>query len=297
VPEIEDQVRMQDEAAGRLRELRHKHGALDLETIEAKPVFDGDSVSDLRDDRKNRAKQLIEDFMIAANGVTAQFLDSRGLPSLRRMVRTPKRWPRIVDLALQYGFKLPAEPDRKELSRFLLERQAADSEGFPEVSLAVVKLLGSGEYVVDLPDQPAPEHFGLAVRDYSHSTAPNRRYPDLVTQRLLKAALAGQPAPYSAIELEDVARRCTLKEDDAVKVERQVQKSAAALLLQHRRGETFDAIVTGVSDKGTWVRIFRPTVEGRLERGFQGLDVGDRLRVRLIDTDVDRGFIDFARTS
>jgi len=297
VPEIEEQLRMQDEAAGRLRQLRHERGALDLETIEARPVFDGDSLSDLHADRKNRAKELIEDFMIAANGATAQFLEGRGLPSLRRMVRTPKRWDRIVSLAAEHGARLPAEPDRVALAAFLQERRAADPEGFPEVSLAVVKLLGSGEYVVDLPGQPAPGHFGLAVKDYTHATAPNRRYPDLVTQRLLKAALAGLPIPYDADQLAAIAEHCTRKEDDAVKVERQVRKSAAALLLAGRRGETFDAVVTGASDKGTWVRILDPAVEGRLEHGFEGLDVADRLRVRLIDTNVDRGFIDFARIS
>jgi exoribonuclease-2 len=295
VPEIAPQVRLQDEAASRLRGRRYENGALDLETIEARPVFDGDSVSDLRDDPKNRAKELIEDFMIAANGATARFLEARHLPSLRRMVRTPKRWGRIVELAAEHGVRLPVEPNRVALADFLQERKAADPETFPEISVSVVKLLGSGEYVVDLPDTPAPGHFGLAVDDYTHATAPNRRFPDLVTHRLLKSALARRPAPYTVADLEAIARHCTLKEDDAVKVERQVRKSAAALLLQGRKGETFDAVVTGVSDKGTWVRIFRPSVEGRLERGFEGLDVADRLRVRLIDTDVDRGFIDFAR--
>jgi exoribonuclease-2 len=297
VPAIAEQVKIQDEAAARLRTVRHEHGALDLETIEAHAVFDGDAVSDLREERKNRAKELIEDFMIAANGATARFLAGRGLPSLRRMVRTPRRWDRIVELAARYGVRLPADPDGKALAAFLTERRAADPDGFPEVSLSVIKMLGSGEYVVDLPGQPPEGHFGLAVRDYTHATAPNRRFPDLVTHRLLKAALAGRPAPYDAGQLAEIARHCTLKEDDAVKVERQVRKSAAALLLAGRRGEIFDAVVTGASDKGTWVRVFRPAVEGRLERGSQGLDVGDRLRVRLISTNVERGFIDFERVA
>lgn len=297
VPEIEDQVRMQDEAASRLRKLRYERGALELETIESRAVFEGDAVSDLHADRKNRAKELIEDFMIAANGATAEYLEAHGVASLRRMVRTPRRWDRIVTLAREHGATLPAEPDRIALANFLQERRTADPETFPEVSLAVVKLLGSGEYVVDLPGQPAPGHFGLAVKDYTHATAPNRRYPDLVTHRLLKAALAGLPCPYSAAQLAEIAEHCTRKEDDATKVERQVRKSAAALLLAGRHGETFDAVVTGASDKGTWVRLLRPAVEGRLEHGFEGLDVADRLRVRLIDTNVDRGFIDFARIS
>jgi exoribonuclease-2 len=211
------------------------------------------------------------------------------------MVRTPRRWDRIVTLAAEHGTRLPSEPDRVALANFLLERKAADPEGFPEVSLGVVKLLGSGEYVVDVPGQPSPGHFGLAVKDYTHATAPNRRYPDLVTHRLLKAALAGLPSPYSAEQLATIAEHCTRKEDDATKVERQVRKSAAALLLAGRRGDTFNAVVTGVSPKGTWVRLFHPAVEGRLEHGFEGLDVADRLRVRLIGTDVERGFIDFAR--
>jgi len=294
-PGADEQARLQSEAAQRLRQLRFERGALELETIEARPVFDGDTVSDLREDRKNPAKELIEDFMIAANGVIAGFLEDKGLPSLRRVIRTPKRWGRIVEVAAGFGDRLPAEPDSRALSEFLQKRRAADPEGFPEVSLAVVKLLGSGEYAVDLPGASAPGHFGLAVRDYTHATAPNRRYPDLVTHRLLKAALAGRPSPYDPEELAEIARRCTLKEDDANKVERQVRKSAAALLLAGRVGTFFDAVVTGASEKGTWVRIFRPSVEGRLERGFQGLDVGDRVRVRLLSTDVPRGFIDFAR--
>jgi exoribonuclease R len=212
------------------------------------------------------------------------------------VVRTPKRWPRIVELAATFGAHLPAEPDSKALNQFLEQRRQADPEDFPELSTSVVKLLGSGEYAVDPPGDEAPIHFGLAVRDYTHATAPNRRYPDLVTHRLLKSVFHGRPAPYSMDELEEIARHCTLQEDNAAKVERQVRKSAAALLFADRIGQTFDAVVTGANEKGTWVRTARhPVIEGRLERGAAGLDVGDRLRVRLISTDVERGFIDFAQ--
>lgn len=292
---LAENLKLQDRATQALRKLRAASGALSLESIEARPVFDDEKLRDLEAQEKNRAKELIEDCMIAANGVTARYLDAKGSASLRRVVRVPKRWSRIVDLARGFHVRLPDEPDHVALAKFLDERRAADPEGFPEISLSVVKLLGSGEYAVDLPGQDPPGHFGLAVRDYAHSTAPNRRYPDLITQRLLKAVFAGSPAPYSVAELEALASQCTKKEDDAAKVERQVRKSAAALLLSDRIGQSFDAIVTGASEKGTWVRIFHPPVEGKLERGAAGLDVGDRLRVRLLDTDVERGFIDFAR--
>ncbi len=246
------------------------------------------------DDRKNEATELIEDFMIAANGETASFLEARGLPSLRRMVRAPERWPRMVDIAAGLGERLPAEPDARALARFLDRRLAADPEDYPELSLSILKLLGAGEYMVDLPGRPAPGHFALAADDYAHTTAPNRRYPDLVTQRLLKAELAGRPAPYHGEELEELAHWCNRKADDARRVERQVQKAAAALLLVDRVGEEFRAVVTGASEKGTWVKIWNPRLEGKLQRGTQGLDVGDRLTVKLIDVDVERGFIDFA---
>jgi VacB/RNase II family 3'-5' exoribonuclease len=295
VPGVDEQVRLQDEAASRLRRLRYQQGALDLETPEARPVFVDGVVTDLREDRSNRAKHLIEDFMIAANGVTARFLDQHGLPSLRRVVRSPKRWPRIVELAAGLGGDLPAEPDARALSEFLEKRRREDAQGFPELSLTVVKLLGPGEYALDPPGGDPPGHFGLAVKDYTHATAPNRRYPDLITHRLLKAAFAGGPSPYPDDELTRIAQHCTLQEDAANKVERQVRKSASALLLEKRTGESFDSVVTGASEKGTWVRTFHPAVEGRLERGFEGLDVGDRVRVRLVSTDVERGFIDFAR--
>jgi exoribonuclease-2 len=290
-----DNLRTQDQVAQKIKAFRHEHGALDLETIEARPVFDGDEIRDLAVDQKNRAKELIEDFMIAANGVTARYLEAKGLPSLRRVVRAPKRWDRIIEVAAQYGAHLPAEPDPKALAQFLAQRRTADPVRFPDLSLTIVKLLGPGEYAVEVPGDAAPGHFGLAVRDYTHSTAPNRRYPDLITQRLLKAALAGAPAAYSRDELTELAVHCTEKEDDANKVERRVGKSAAALLLVSRIGEQFDAIATGASAKGTWVRVFHPPVDGRLMDGFEGVDVGSRLRVQLIRADVEQGFIDFKR--
>jgi exoribonuclease-2 len=244
---------------------------------------------------KNRAKELIEDFMVAANGVTARYLSAKGSPSIRRVVRTPKRWDRIVALAIERKASLPDRPDSKALEEFLIKQKAADPVRFPDLSLAVIKLLGSGEYVAELPGGDAPGHFGLAVKDYAHSTAPNRRYPDLLTQRLIRAAIAGQPAPYRKDELDDLAAHCTEAEDEATKVERQVAKSAAALLLQSRIGERFDSIVTGASEKGTWVRLLTVPVEGKLVQGFEGADVGDRIRVQLTSVDVQRGFIDFRK--
>ena len=295
VPGVPEQLRMQDAVAQVLRTRRHEMGALDLETIEPRAVFSDDAIVDLRVQEKNRARQLIEDFMIAANGVTARFLAGRGLSSLRRVVRSPERWQKIVEVAAQYGARLPAEPDSGALEDFLAKQHRSDPLRFPDLSLVIVKLMGAGEYVVERPGQPAIGHFGLAVRDYTHSTAPNRRFPDLITQRLLKAALAAQPAPYADPDLSALAAHCTQQEDEADKVERQVRKSAAALLLETRMGQLFDGVVTGASEKGTWVRIFAPPAEGKLVHGFDGLEVGDRLRVKLISTDVERGFIDFVR--
>lgn len=295
VPGLEQQLRVQDQVAQAMKALRHRQGALSLESTEAHAIFDGDVLSDLRPDLKNRAKDLIENFMIAANGATAQFLDQHGFPSLRRVLRLPERWDRIAALAAGLGHHLPAAPSAAALEAFLTSRRQVDPVGFPDLSLAVIKLLGRGEYVLELPGQAVQGHFGLAVRDYTHSTAPNRRYPDVVTQRLLKAALAGLPSPYGPDELTTLASHCTEQEDAATKVERQVRKSAAALLLASRHGERFDGVVTGASAKGTWVRVAQPPVEGKVVRGFEGLDVGDRVRVELLKTDVERGFIDFAR--
>jgi VacB/RNase II family 3'-5' exoribonuclease len=291
---LAENLRLQDEVAQRLKDLRHLNGALSLETIEAKPIFEGDQLRDLAFDEKNRAKEIIENFMIAANGVTARYLATKGFASIRRVVRTPKRWERIVDLAREHDFTLPAAPDSVALDHFLVKEKAADPLEFPDLSLAIIKLLGAGEYVAERPGDPAPGHFGLAVKDYAHSTAPNRRYSDLVTQRLLKAAIAGDAAPYRFAELEVLAKHFTEAEDAANKVERQVDKSAAALFLAARIGESFDAIVTGASEKGTWVRLRSLPVEGRVMRGFEGADVGDRIRVKLDSVDVERGFIDFS---
>ena len=296
VPGLADGLRLQDQAAQRLKTYRHEHGALELETIEVRAHFEGDAVSGLLAEERNRAKEIIEDFMIAANGAIARFLDGHGFPVMRRVVRSPERWQRIVDIAVDYGDRLPAEPDAKSLHEFLVRRRAADPLRFPDLSLSVIKLLGRGEYVATFPGAEVTGHFGLAVNDYTHSTAPNRRYPDLITQRMLKAALAGQPVPYGREPLEALATHCTRKEDDAKKVERLLRKAAAACLLDGEIGREFDGLVTGASAKGTWVRIFDPPVEGRVERGAQGLEVGDRVRVKLIHTDPERGFIDFART-
>ena len=292
---LDDNLRLQDRVAQKLKALRHVHGALNLETIEARPVFDGDELTDLEAERKSRAKEIIEDFMIAANGVTARYLAGKMFPSLRRVVRTPKRWDRIIELASDHGFPLPQKPDSKALEQFLISAKAADPLRFPDLSLSVIKLLGAGEYVVELPGDTAAGHFGLAVRDYTHSTAPNRRFPDLITQRLLKAALAGQSVPYGIDEIAALAKYCTEEDDAAKKVERQVVKSAAAMLLESRIGERFDAIVTGASDEGTWVRVLAPPIEGKLVSGFKGMDVGHSLRVQLLRTDVERGYIDFKR--
>jgi exoribonuclease-2 len=292
---IPEQLMLQDEFAQALRERRHEQGALELETIEPKPVFDNDRIVDLREQPKNRARELIEDFMIAANGATARFLAAKGFASLRRVVRSPERWQKIVAVAAGYGKKLPPEPDAAALEKFLMERRRTDRLRFPDLSLVIVKLMGAGEYVVERPGQTPIGHFGLAVRDYTHSTAPNRRFPDLITQRQIKAALTGAHPPYDPGDLGTLAAHCTEQEDDANKVERQVRKSTAALLLEGRLGERFDAVVTGASDKGTWVRIFRPPAEGKLQHGLEGLEVGDKLRVKLISTDVERGFIDFVR--
>ncbi len=295
VPGLAEQLRLQDRTAQALRKLRYEHGALSLQIPQAEAVFDGEALSDLIPDAGNRAKELIEDFMVAANGVTARYLAAKGFPTLRRVLRSPERWARIVALARDLGKQLPPEPNGKELGQFLSEQQRDAPAGFADLSLAVVKLLGRGEYVFEPPGQKAAGHFGLAVADYTHSTAPNRRFPDLVTQRLLKAAIANQPSPYSNQELLGLARHCTEQEANATKVERQVAKSAAAQLLASRVGERFEGLVTGASAKGTWVRILHPATEGKIVTGSQGLDVGDKVSVELVHTNVERGFIDFAR--
>jgi VacB/RNase II family 3'-5' exoribonuclease len=292
---LAETLRLQDRTADRMRELRHEHGALDLETIEARPVFADGKVVDLRQADRNNARLLIEDFMIAANGVTARFLARHHFASIRRVVRSPERWDRIERIASDLGDRLPPDPDARALEEFLLRRKKLDPTRFPDLSLSIVKAMGAGEYVVEHPGESSIGHFGLAVKDYTHSTAPNRRYPDLITHRLVKAALAGKPSPYDNDALDALAQHCTDQEDAANKVERHVRKVAAAIMLSSRVGEHFDGIVTGASAKGTWVRIFHPPIEGKVVRGEEGLDIGDRTRVKLIDVDVERGFIDFAR--
>ena len=285
---------MQDEVAQALRRERYRHGALNIETIEVRAVVLNHQVVDLVKQEKNRATELIEDFMIAANGVIARMLRDKKVSSIRRVVKTPERWDRIVELARQQGGQLPAEPDSKALNEFLLKRKAAEPDHFADLSLAIIKLMGPGEYVLERPGDPEQGHFGLAVQDYTHSTAPNRRFADLVTQRLIKAVLANQPTPYSDDELAVIARNCTAKEDAARKVERQMSKRIAAVAMSGRIGERFDAIVTGVTPKGTFVRVLKPHLEGLLVSGSGGLDVGDKLSVKLVSTDPQRGYIDFA---
>jgi exoribonuclease-2 len=295
VPGLADALRLQDRVADEMRALRHENGALDLDTIEAKPVLQDGQVVDLRQSRRNNARLLIEDFMIAANGVTARFLARHKLPSIRRVVRSPERWDRIEKIAEDRGEHLPPEPDAKALEQFLQRQRKADPTRFPDLSLSIVKAMGAGEYVVEEAGDKPAGHFGLAVKDYTHSTAPNRRYPDLITHRLVKAALAGKPQPYTVDELAALAEHCTTQEDAANKVERATRKAAAAYMLANRVGESFEGVVTGASSKGTWVRIFKPPVEGKVVRGAEGLDIGDKTRVKLMHVDVDRGHIDFAR--
>jgi exoribonuclease-2 len=292
---LAENIKLQDQVAQKMKELRYKHGALNLETIEARPVFEGDALSEMRVEQKNRAKDLIEDFMIASNGSTARFLTGKQFPSLRRVVRVPKQWDRIVELASENGFSLPAKPDSKSLSEYLTFFKQKDQAHFTDMSLSVLKLLGSGEYILEKPGDNDEGHFGLAVKDYTHSTAPNRRYPDLVTQRLLKAAITSKPVPYTLEQLDQIAKQCTVKEDDVKKVERQVEKSANAILMESKIGEEFDAIVSGASPKGTWIRLLHPHVEGKLVKGYNGLKVGQKIKAILIQINVEEGFIDFER--
>ncbi|MEP7117898.1 MAG: RNB domain-containing ribonuclease [Acidobacteriota bacterium] len=293
VPGLDAQLRLQDKTAQLLADRRHEQGALEFATLQTRPTFVGDTLQDLQADAPNRAKSLIENLMVAANGVTARFLEAKRFPSLRRVVKSPKRWDRIVAVAAEAKFTLPGAPDSRALNAFLAERRAADPDGFPDLSTTVIKLLGSGEYVMARPGEDPPGHFGLAVKDYTHSTAPNRRYPDLLTQRLLKAALAGKTSPYDDAVLTGLAEHCTRQEDNAEKVERQIRKSAAALVATNKVGQRFAGLITGASPKGTFVRVLVPPIEGKVVTGFQGLDVGDRVTVRLSHVDVDRGFIDF----
>jgi VacB/RNase II family 3'-5' exoribonuclease len=295
VPGLEEQIRLQAETMDRFQALRHKNGALDFETIEATPVMLNDKVVDLMVVHKSQSRFLIENFMVAVNGATAAFLMDNGVPTIERVVRTPKRWSRIVELAAALGYQLPSEPNSRALAAFLERRRQKDPDRFPDLSLSVVKLLGAGEYAVVREGEISGGHFGLAVQGYTHSTAPNRRYPDLITQRMLKAVLADEPVPYTEAELEAIAAHCTEQAMAAAKVERRMRKAAAAVLLEDRIGDVFEAIITGVSEKGTFARLLAPPAEGRVIRGERGMDVGDRVQVRLIGTDPEKGFIDFAR--
>jgi exoribonuclease-2 len=293
--ELQAQLRLQNEVADALRAERFRHGALNIETTEVRPILLNVQIVDVVKQQKNQATELIEDFMIAANGVVARMLDKKKVSSIRRVVKTPERWNRIVELAAQLGEQLPPEADPKALNEFLIKRKAADPDHFADLSLSVIKLMGPGEYVLERPGDPEQGHFGLAVQDYTHSTAPNRRFADLVTQRLIKAVLASQPAPYSDDELAAIAAHCTAKENAARKVEREMSKRIAAVAMSNRIGQIFDAIVTGVNAHGTFVRVMQPHVEGILARGQTGVDVGDKLSVKLLSTDVQRGYIDFAK--
>jgi exoribonuclease-2 len=297
VPKLEEQVRLQFEASQRLRTARQRLGSLQLETIQATPVLDENGrVTDLSVVERNSARDIIESFMVAANGAMAEFLDQRGVVSLRRVVTTPNNWPRIVELAEELHETLPPEPHSRALAAFLNRQRQIDPDHFPDLSLAVVKLLGPGDYVVQRPGQQGTGHFGLAVHRYTHSTAPNRRYPDLVTQRLLKSSIAQGGAKYTAAELERIAEHCNDRESAARKVERKMRKVAAAMLMRNRIGDQFDAIVTGVSEKGTFARIVRPPVDGMVVKRERGLKVGQHARVKLLSVDPARGFIDFAAT-
>jgi exoribonuclease-2 len=288
------QLKLQDTAAQRMVGGRFQHGALDLETIETRPVMMAEDAVEIKKLEKNRATSLIEEFMVAANGVIARTFEDAGVASIRRIVRTPKRWDRIVEVAAGLGTKLPVEPDSKALNDFLLAQKQKDPDHFPDLSLTVIKLMGPGEYVLVKPNEVSPGHFGLAVQDYTHSTAPNRRFPDMVTQRLLKAWLAKSSQPYSEGDLNAIAVHCTLMEDNARKVEREMEKRIAAVVLRPRIGQSFPAIVTGVNNYGTFVRILDPHAEGMVVSGGKGLDVGDKVTAKLVSTDPQRGFIDFA---
>jgi exoribonuclease-2 len=296
-PGLEEQLKLQNELADWLYDLHHRSGELTVQTIEAQPVMENGTVLDMQVREQNRAREIIKNFMISANIALAEFLRDKKSPLIERVVREPKRWPRLVELAQQYNFKLPAEPDPVALNNFVSDRKNKDPEHFPDLSLTVVKLLGPGEYIVQLPNEPSTGHFGLAVHEYTHSTAPNRRFPDLVTQRLVKALLSGKPSPYSDDDLKRICDQCVDREEAARKLERFMRKVAAAVLLGNQIGKVYDAIVTGASSRGTYVRLKTPPAEGRVVKNEHGLDVGDRCRVKLVSTDPAQGFIDFERVN
>jgi len=292
---LEEQIRLQDTIAHKLSDLRHKMGALSFETIEPQTVLVQGIPVAIKEMPANRGRLLIEHFMIVANMISAKYAEKNNLSFIRRVVTVPKRWDKIVEIVKGYGYDLPATPDAASLEKFLLKQKVADPVTFPDLSLTIIKLLGRGEYKVVIPGKEVPGHFGLALQDYSHSTAPNRRFPDLIIQRILLASLGKTEMPYTQKDLASLADHCTQKEDDAQKVERHMRKSAAALVLEKEIGNTFDGIVTGSGDKGTWVRVFNPPVEGKLVKGAESVDVGDRISIKLLHTDVVNGFIDFAK--
>ncbi len=292
---LKQQIQLQDQIASILRQNRQKRGALTLQTIESYAVFKENIIIDLKPLAKNRGRNLIEDFMISANQATALFLKNNQLPSLRRIVRSPKRWDRIIAIAKERGFVLPENPDSVTLDRFLRQQYLLDPLRFPDLSLTIIKLLGSGEYVVEFPDQDPIGHFGLAVKNYTHSSAPNRRFPDLITQRLIKGILSNASSPYTIDELEKLAKQCTEKEDLAEKVERKMRKSAACVLLASKINQEFEALVTGSSISGTWVRILSPPADGKLIQGYEHIDIGDKIRVKLVHVSIEKGFIDFIK--
>ncbi len=295
IPNLADQIKLQDRIAALLRKERFDKGSLTLETIEARPIVKDNQVIDVEISIINRARILIEEFMIAGNTVVSRYLKAHNQASLRRVVRVPKRWDRIVEIAGEHGEILPAQPDAMALNKFLIKQHQLNPLSFPDLSLIIIKLLGRGEYIVEYPGQTPVGHFNLAVKDYTHSTAPNRRFPDLITQRLLKSIFLKSESPYTVTELEHLASHCTEKETDADKVERKLRKCATIMLLYSKLNQTFNGIVTGADSKGTWVRIFNPPAEGKLIKGFQNLDVGHQIQVKLVNLDIVQGFIDFVK--
>ena len=293
LPEVAENLKQQNQAAQKLKTRRFSKGALGLETGQDRLAFQGDELQGFEPDPKNVARELIEEFMVAANGVTAKFLANHHAPTIARVVRSPRKWERIVELAAELGFNLPKEPNSPDLEVFLAEAKVLDLQGFPDLCLSIIKLLGPGEYAVQIPGESALGHFNLGMKEYVHSTAPNRRYPDLITQRILKAVLSGENFPYTPEALEILALHCTAAEDLARKVERTIFKSAVAALLENRIGETFQALITGTTHTGVWVKIESPPVEGRLVEGFEGKKVGQKIKVQLVSVDKEKGFIDF----
>jgi VacB/RNase II family 3'-5' exoribonuclease len=295
VPGLAEQLHLQNELCRRIQGRNQQKGAISVQTLEARPVAVDGQVVALELTHQSVARDMIQSMMVSANSSLAKTVKAKNAPMIQRVVKKPVRWNRLIQLAATFGFELPAEPDAPSLAKFINERKAADPEHFVDLSLAVVKLLGPGQYVVQEPGQVSEGHFGLAVHDYTHATAPNRRFADLVTQRVTKALALGNPLPYTVEELKEIASRCEEREEAERKVERTMRKAAAATLLSSHIGEEYDAIVTGIASKGTFARLLEPPAEGRVVANEQGLDVGDKIRVRLTATEPALGFIDFVR--